>query len=64
MKLGDLLDKCKEDTLVQLKTEKWKMDNPLSAGVIKELMWDKVAGMEIGEIQVKDWSMHVWAREA
>lgn len=64
MTVGDLIDKAKEDTLVQLKTEKWYMDNPLSVGVIRELMYEKIADMQVGEIHVKDWSMHIWAKDA
>lgn len=63
MTVGDLIDKCNEDTQIQLKTEKWRMDNPLSAGVIRELMYDRIAGLIVGEIKAKDWHIEIWAKE-
>ena len=63
MTFDDLMAMVDESTMIRIKTQDWQMENPLSAGTIRELMYNRVQNLVVREITPKNAALMIWAEE-
>ena len=63
MEVGDLLNMMEDKEAVLIRTPGWKMENSLSVGTIRELMWEKVAELQVKTISPRNCILYIWTKE-
>lgn len=64
MTIGEMMDRMEEGQMVLIRTGSWKMENALSVGTMKQLMWDTIEDMKVRLIATtKDNAIGIWTHE-
>ena len=64
MTFEDLMALVDDNTLIQIRTQDWRMENPLSVGTIREVMdVSRVQHLIIRDITPKNCALMIWAEE-